>query len=782
MRKPRDIRFTSPAGSPYVGAIMPAQPSLIERLKRARFVQVLVVYLGATWVVLQLVDTLVGLLSLPGWVGPVAVVLLGVGLVVVLATAWVQSLPSTTAAEEAGELPTDWQIAPADALASLRSGKLPHLTWGRAILGGAVALSLLFGATGVYLLTVGGRVLPGPAMAGAEPAANAVAVLPFEARGTELAVYEEGMVHLLTANLEGLGGLRTINSGTVVARWQSELGETTTAELDQALRVAGGLGARYAVRGSVVDAGGQVRLSADVFDLADGSRIDGVQVQGTSSGMLDLVDDLTVQLAQLFVGTRPGAATRARAVDTGSLDALEAYLRGEALFRELRFEDAIEVFREAVTVDTLFALAWWRLSEAYGWAETGADEGHEALRRAAALAADLPARERVLVRADTDLQEGSNASIPLLRSHLDRHPEDADAWSLLAEFAAHAPWLSMAPEEELESSLIRAVELMPSFSPYYIHLIGLMMADGRETEFQEYVRQATSVNPQDAYLVAWQPAWDFFWGDPEQIRAAATFLRSLPISQRAVAGMGTLQSDAAIRVHSALDVFPKGFFDQAYPYMSSAVATAAGIGPEGWEVQQAPGLVRWSLLVEDPEPALSELSTAVARGPTMAEAVSAAVLAAYAGNDGLREAALETLPDTAWAGPYGRFGGAASAAEARRTARAMSHLRNGEAGTAADLLGETLRQTSYDALAVYLMGQAQADLGASGEALRYWEVLLRSAFRPHVRLGMGRVHEAKGDTAAALESYRGFLTMWAEADPTLAPMVEAAEAVRRLGG
>ena len=76
--------------------------------------------------ILQITETVTGLLTLPEWVGPVAVLLLLIGLVVVLATAWVQSLPQTTAAEEAGEVPTDWQVAPADVVARLRAGKLPH--------------------------------------------------------------------------------------------------------------------------------------------------------------------------------------------------------------------------------------------------------------------------------------------------------------------------------------------------------------------------------------------------------------------------------------------------------------------------------------------------------------------------------------------------------------------------------------------------------------------------------------------------------------------------------
>jgi len=51
-------------------------PSLWDRIRRARIVQVLVVYLGACWAVLQITDVLTDALSLPRWVLPVAVLLL----------------------------------------------------------------------------------------------------------------------------------------------------------------------------------------------------------------------------------------------------------------------------------------------------------------------------------------------------------------------------------------------------------------------------------------------------------------------------------------------------------------------------------------------------------------------------------------------------------------------------------------------------------------------------------------------------------------------------------
>ncbi|HSG07041.1 MAG TPA: hypothetical protein VLA36_01700, partial [Longimicrobiales bacterium] len=269
-------------------------PTLFERIKQARVFQVLLVYLGATWVVLQLVDTLIGLLSLPQWVGPVAVVLLGIGLVVVLATAWVQSLPSTTAKEEAGEIPTDWQVAPAEALASLKAGKLPHLTWGRAILGGVVALSLLFGGTGLYVGFTGRSLGLGPTEVGADVAATGIAVVPFDVRGQDLDIWREGMVDLLSNNLDGVGGFRTIDPRTVMARWKESVGDATAPDLDAALRAAGATGARYAVVGSVVGIGDNVRLVTNVYDLDTRKEVAQGQSEGKAEDVLRLVDDLAV--------------------------------------------------------------------------------------------------------------------------------------------------------------------------------------------------------------------------------------------------------------------------------------------------------------------------------------------------------------------------------------------------------------------------------------------------------------------------------------------------------
>ncbi|MBT8487762.1 MAG: hypothetical protein KJO65_02930, partial [Gemmatimonadetes bacterium] len=420
-----------------------SKPHLWERIRGARIFQVAAVYLGACWVVLQITETLTGLLSLPEWVGPVAVLLLLIGLLVVLATAWIQSLPQTSAAEEAGEVPTDWEVDAADVLASLKRGKLPHLTWGRAIVGGVVALSLLFGVSGLVVLLRGPGSVLGPTEAGAESAASGIAVLPFQVSGDELQVYREGMVDLMAANLDGLSNYRAIDSRTVLARWNQQFRATREVALDEALRVAAGTGARYAVVGSGVEAGPEVRFTASIYDLSTGSQVgEGGQVQGSPDEVLALVDELTVEVMRSVLdatGQSSAQTFRLASLLTESVPALRHYLEGDAAFRRARFPAARESLERAIEEDSTFALAYWRLGETIGWEiGIGNRDSRAYKRRASELSDRLPTREASLLRMSTAVSDFRGGQIVgELRSYVQRYPDDPDGWYLLGEVGLH---------------------------------------------------------------------------------------------------------------------------------------------------------------------------------------------------------------------------------------------------------------------------------------------------------------------------------------------------------
>ena len=530
------------------------KPPLWERLRSAHIVQVGAVYLGGSWFALQMVDTLQGLLSLPDWVGPVAVALLLVGLFVVLATAWVQSLPQTTAAEEAGEVPTDWEVAPADAFAALMKGRLPHLTWGRALTGGAMSLALLFGFAGLAVLVRAPGSLISPSEAGAEGTSQGIAVLPFQISGEGLDAYREGMVGLMSANLDGLSRYRAIDARTVLARWNREIGENEDADLDRALRVASATGARYAVVGSGVEAGPRIRFTAEIYDLADGTQAgDGGQVEGSPEEVLELVDALTVEVVRsLLDATGQGSMAqdfRLASLLTESVPALRHYLEGDALFRRSRFEEAREVLHRAVEEDSTFALAYWRLGETYGWLEgIGAREGRDYKRRAQELAERLPEREATLLDITSAIGNFtlSLEEIADLRAYIRRYPDDPDGWYLLGEAGLHGWTVTGISDQDLEEALYRTIELDPTFGPYYEHALHWATAKGHADRYEALMVGAEEAGDALARRERMELRWALFQGDEATQAAAAARLEEMePIDVNRVdqAAMGLLDSE-----------------------------------------------------------------------------------------------------------------------------------------------------------------------------------------------------------------------------------------------
>ncbi len=83
-----------------------------------------------------------------------------------------------------------------------------------AIVAGAVVMLLLLGLAGLYLRTQAGDRTFGAAPPPAGGAAPGVAVLPFAVQDGSLAHWREGLVHLVSIDLSGVPGLRSVDSRT----------------------------------------------------------------------------------------------------------------------------------------------------------------------------------------------------------------------------------------------------------------------------------------------------------------------------------------------------------------------------------------------------------------------------------------------------------------------------------------------------------------------------------------------------------------------------------------
>lgn len=191
------------------------------RIRAARIVPILIVYLAACWAVLQGVEALQGVFALPEWVVPVAVALLMIGLVIIGATALIQAHPQTKARSAHGDIPRTWELAPRALVGELVAGEVPHLTWARSILGGVFALGLLFILAGLAALfhhldgTVGS---PEPTGEGADTSSAVIAVWPLGVTADEATPWSAESVAMLSEEPIREGRPRTVGRDAVLAR------------------------------------------------------------------------------------------------------------------------------------------------------------------------------------------------------------------------------------------------------------------------------------------------------------------------------------------------------------------------------------------------------------------------------------------------------------------------------------------------------------------------------------------------------------------------------------
>ncbi|HEY7573813.1 MAG TPA: adenylate/guanylate cyclase domain-containing protein, partial [Thermoanaerobaculia bacterium] len=341
----------------------------------------------------------------------------------------------------------------------------------RILIGAAVVLAAALG--GLYVMTRARDTslhLPEAAAAGAAPA---VAVLPFTVQGADLDVWREGMVDVLSTNLDGAAGIRAIDSRTVLARWRETVSAGEAADLARSLEIARRTGARYALLGSVVVSGRNMRLLADLYDVQSGESLGQGRVEGAADSIFGLVDRLSIEVLGVILEERVEGLPEVHlaSITTGSIPALKAFLEGEILLRQGDFANAVEAYQRALASDSTFALAAFHLSEAYGWTEGVGELGTEAIERAARLADRLPGREELAVRGTLALERGTLDGIDILREAVRRYPDDADAWFRLGDMYFHLGGQALVPPGEFDRAFGRAIDLDPRFAPAYIHHI-----------------------------------------------------------------------------------------------------------------------------------------------------------------------------------------------------------------------------------------------------------------------------------------------------------------------
>ena len=340
--------------------------------------------------------------------------------------------------------------------------------------GVALALAVASVWIGWRLLDGGGPGPPPGAIADGVP--MSVAVLPFTARGSgDVSYLRQGMVDLLSTNLDGAGNLRAVDAHAVVGTARGEVELTP----ERGRRIAERLGAGLFVLGSVIGAEGRLRISASVYDRSGGRRMAAGDVEGDATRVFDLVDSLA---AQLLAGLRGGPAerlTRIALATTRSLPALKAYLEGEAQLRDGHADSAMRAFGRAYETDTMFALAAYRQAVAADW-DAKFDTARIAAARAVRLGHRLSPSDRDLLRAFLDWNRGAAAAAERdYRAILREHPDNVEARYQLGEVLFHFGPVRGRSMVDARPAFDSALALDPENASVRFHLLDIAAKEGR---------------------------------------------------------------------------------------------------------------------------------------------------------------------------------------------------------------------------------------------------------------------------------------------------------------
>jgi eukaryotic-like serine/threonine-protein kinase len=680
---------------------------------------------------------------------------------------------------------------------------------------------------GLVTLSIGGWLAVRANRGTVIPEASVIAVLPFApvAPDSELAVLGYDLAGTMSASLDGVADLRTVDRLTVMAQASSR---DRPLDLREGVALGRRLGASSVVYGTVAHDGGAVRLDLRLYGSDSATPLaDPIVVTAPADSMAMLSDSVTrILLKQLWRRGQPPTPSVEAALRTRSVPALRAFLRGERAMAANRWRDAWEAYQEAIQADSTFWLAYQRYNRARGWMSQPVDSAvRKALR---AHKSDLPEADRLLVEANS--LDPSQQLAPL-REATRRFPDNWFLWFDLGDTYLHVGGYVGATLADAQRALERAVELNPRLVPAWDHLAWIYLQRADATAADSAYARMVALNADPTYEGTWQGA-DYML----QLRLLLQLTRTGGVAPDALMDsvaqdyvrhgrVGTLlpdfygfpqaqirlelaarRSPGATTAHSswwwiAGDYALRGAWDSALAGQDRAAKPADG----DWWV---PGLDQYRMAVVGAWLGAMAPAEALRRRDRAVEAV--------AGGSADRRA------EVAWLDGMLAFsqGDTAGFARARAAARAPEGVDSawqaslegfalalrGQAGAAGDSLAalEWRRAVRPERASARHRGDALSALdriaaarwlsasGDSAQALRllhwvevYWLTTgdVDIAVGSIARLERARIEERMGDAAAAREDYERFLRVYDMPPPAHRQLVEDAKAaLGRLAG
>lgn len=728
-------------------------------------------------------------LGVPDWVFPGALAVMLLGLPVVLFTWYAQRtarrLAITTPALTPGGSP-----APQGTMATLALKAAPRLTWRKAWLGGAGALGG-FAAVVAAFMTL--RTLGiGPAgsllAAGQVDESGRLLVTAFPSPDSSLGTLVTEAVRTNLGQSRVVSVMPQVAITAALQRMQRPPNSVLT--LDLAREIALREGVKVIVDGAIRTIGNGHIISLRLVTTDSLKELVTFQeTANTPEEILRAIDKLTRKLrgkiGESLKDVRGSPALVQ--VTTPSLEALRIYAEAaQAIDQGGNPLQAAERLREAVRLDTAFAMAWRKLGVAMSNAGLPRVRVDSALEQAYRFRDRLTERERLMAEG-TYFQLGPGRDrVRAIRAYEQLLALDAGETGAANNLGSI---LSGRREFARAESLFKAqIAGGRPTSQNYTNLINVLFNGGKVDEAEQYAAEYAERFPGTLFSRTSRAHWFYQRGQLDSIEAYGKHL--------------TTEQDVILRLNGysmlANLSLLRGRTDDVLRYANEAVRLAIPLGqtvdPFNDSLQVSGLDILW----------FGDTARAVRRVEQMLTKTD------FTSMPFLQRPYLAIAGFFANAGQPDRARAFLQRHDAEITDSALSRVRqptrHGVLGIIAlsegryqDAVREFWRaDTTYDGpdgnctvCVLDDIGWAWSYAGAADSAIHYWEKYLETPYmgRQNFDAGqkalilkrLGELYESKGDAVNAARRYREFIALWERADPRLQDKVQdARERLRRL--
>jgi len=470
--------------------------ALISELRRRRVIRALIGYGIAAFAVLQIIEPVMHGLHWPESVLSYVVVGLAVGFPIVVSLAWIFDV-------NAGRVE---RTEPSPSPGGLRGLRLALVLVGIGVLAAAPGTVWYFLVRGIA------RPATGSAPAAEKPTPS-IAVLPFVnlSSDKEQEYFSDGIAEEILNALAQVEGLR------VAGRTSSFYFKGRNEDLAS---IAAKLHVSTLLEGSVRKAGGQVRITAQLINAADGYHLWSKQYDRDLTDIFKVQGELATAVVQaLKVKLLPGAALSSNVRPARDPEAYRLFLLGRSLFLPATEEGllrSVAALEKAVALEPSYAPAWEWLANARGGIVLNAPRDEIQPRARDALAA----AERAIA-LDPEYA-GGYAARGWILAHLfwdwagaQNDVERALALSSRTEIVLNIYATVIVKLGRLKEAIAtqrKVVEIEPLSGDSWADLGAFLMWDGQLGAAREAYGRSQEITPDNARAAKWLAAIDLLEG------------------------------------------------------------------------------------------------------------------------------------------------------------------------------------------------------------------------------------------------------------------------------